>query len=481
MFRHHITKLLLLSVIVLYTLTGYSSDKDSQRQSSSTRWQSPPSSNRQPPFNRQPRRLIGLSEWPIKSKLPLVIVDTLGKWIPDEPKIPAKMKIIYDESGGRNFVGSNKVHFEGKIGIEVRGKTSQQFPKKQYGFKILDKKGQDLKISLLGMPADSDWILHGPYSDKSLMRNFLAYEFSNRIGQYATRTKFVEVFLKTTGETEIRPGDYVGVYLLMEKIKRSQDRVDIQALKPSDNKEPEITGGYIIKIDKVDFDDTIFSSIYGTQFILVYPDGNTITEKQKAWIQSYMNAFERTLRFRNFNDPKRGYAKYIDTASFIDHLIINEIFRNIDGLRLSTYIYKDRNKKLAMGPVWDFNLSMGNADYFEGWKPDGWMVYTTPVPFWWHQLLADRTFAKQFADRWRELRKDTLATAKIMATIDETVELLDEAQRRNFQRWPIFGQYIWPNPYPLPRSYEGEIKRLKSFLKARVEWIDGRIGTVGRR
>jgi len=460
---------MILSVVVLSALVGWSSERRNtiRRQPS-------------PFFNRQPSRTISLQEWPIKSNLPLVIVDTSGKWIPDEPKIPVKLKILYDDSGGKNFVGSHKVHFEGTIGIEIRGKTSQMYPKKQYGFEVRDEKGNPRAVSLLGMPADSDWILHGPYSDKSLMRNFLAYEFSNRIGRYAVRTRYVEVFLNNTGDAKIKPRHYVGVYLLMERIKRGKDRVNVQALKPLHNKTPEITGGYIIKIDKTDFIDRLFATVYGTQFIHVYPKGDRITAAQRAWIRNYMNAFERTLNARNLNNSERGYAKYIDTASFIDHLIINELSRNIDGLRLSTYIYKDRNSKLEMGPVWDFNLSMGNADYADGWRPDGWIVNTIPVPFWWHRLLKDEAFARQFADRWRELRKDALATANIMSTIDKTAELLDEAQARNFQRWQILGQYVWPNPRPLLRSYEGEVKKLKSFLAARVKWIDRRIGSVGR-
>jgi len=133
-----------------------------------------------------------------------------------------------------------------------------------------------------------------------------------------------------------------------------------------------------------------------------------------------------------------------------------------------------------MGPVWDFNLSMGNADYHEGWMPNSWIVYTIPVPFWWHRLLEDESFARQFADRWRALRKDTLATANIMATIDKTARLLDEAQARNFQKWSILGRYVWPNPRPFPRSYKGEVRRLKSFLAVRAKWIDGQIGSIGR-
>ena len=172
------------------------------------------------------------------SNLPIVIIDTFGQWIPDDPKIPARIKIVY------NALDSRHVDFEGKIGIEVRGKTSQMFPKQQYGFEIQDGSGNDKDVSLLGLPAESDWVLNGPYSDKTLMRNYLAYEFSNRIGRYASRTKFVEVFLNDSGDTRIGGKHYVGVYLLMEKIKRGRKRVNIHALKPT-QKQPLGNHGWV--------------------------------------------------------------------------------------------------------------------------------------------------------------------------------------------------------------------------------------------
>ena len=293
--------------------------------------------------------------------LPIVIIDTLGKRIPDEPKIPARIKVIYDQSGGRNALSSEHVDFEGKIGIELRGKTSQHFPKKQYGVEIQDDNGNDKDVSLLQLPAESDWVLNGPYSDKTLMRNFLAYEFSNRIGRYASRTRFVEVFLNDNGDATIKKGHYVGVYLLIEKIKRGKNRVDIQSLKRESasvtkngqQKTPsEMSGGYILKIDKRDRYDTHFYTHYGTRLLHVYPKGHEISNARKAWIQNYMNEFETALAGMDFKDPERGYAKYIDIDSFIDHFIINELFKNTDGFRNSTYMYKDRDGRLEMGPVW---------------------------------------------------------------------------------------------------------------------------------
>ena len=411
------------------------------------------------------------------SNLPIVIIDTFGNWIPDEPKIPARMKIIYDASGGRNALDSLNINFEGRIGIEVRGKTSQMFPKRQYGFEIQDDAGNDRDVSLLGLPAESDWVLNGPYSDKTLMRNYLAYEFSNRIGRYASRTKFVEVFLNEgrDADTGKRYYDYVGVYLLIEKIKRGKKRVDIQSLKPTQEEPSEITGGYILKIDKKDWHDSYFYTRYGTQLILVYPKGREISPAQKTWIQDYMDAFESALAGEGFEDPKYGYAKYIDTDAFIDHFIINELFKNTDGFRNSTYMYKDRNAKLKMGPVWDFNLSMGNTVFYGGWTTDSWLIDTNPVPFWWNRLLADKNFRRRLVERWRTLRKSELSISQLLDEIDRTAAYLSEARTRNFQKWPVLGRRIFGNPYSGPLTYAQEVQQLKTWLQARLEWMDAHI------
>ena len=404
------------------------------------------------------------------SNLPIVIIDTSGEWIRDEPKIPASMKIIYDKSGGRNTLSSRHIDFEGKIGIELRGQTSLRFPKSQYGVETQDDAGNDKDVSLLQLPAESDWVLNGPYSDKTLMRNYLAYEFSNRIGRYASRTKFVELFLNQRGDTTIGNRHYVGVYLLIEKIKRGKDRVDIKPLKPTD-----ITGGYILKIDKTDLYETYFFTHYSTRLFHVYPKGHEMSTAQKAWIQNYMSEFEAALAGKDFKDPERGYPKYIDIDAFIDHFIINELFRNIDGFRNSTYMYKDRGGKLTMGPVWDFNLSMGNSSFNEGWKTDGWLIYTNRVPFWWDRLLQDKNFTQKLAKRWKELRKDILATSKLLDEIDQTAKFLSEAQKRNFQRWRVLGRRVFGNPSWGPPTYQQEVKQMKTWLQARLKWVDTHI------
>ena len=432
--------------------------------------------------SNQPRKISNLKRTHIDpipdhtkaftSNLPIVIIDTSGKWIQDEPKIPASMKIIYDESGGRNTLNSKHIDFEGKIGIELRGKTSLRFPKHQYGVETQDDAGNDKDVSLLQLPAESDWVFNGPYSDKTLMRNYLAYAFSNRIGRYASRTKFVEMFLNESGDATIGDKHYVGVYLLIEKIKRGKDRVDIKPLKPTD-----ITGGYILKIDKPDWYEINFFTHSGARVFHVYPKGHEMSAAQKTWIQNYMIEFEAALAGKDFKDPERGYAKYIDIDAFIDHFIINELFRNIDGFRNSTYMYKDRGGKLTMGPVWDFNLSMGNSSFNEGWKTDGWLIYTNPVPFWWDRLLQDKHFTQKLAKRWKALRKDELATSKLLDEIDQTAKFLSEAQKRNFQRWPVLGRSVFGNPTRGLPTYQQEVKQMKTWLQARLKWIDMHIAS----
>lgn len=410
--------------------------------------------------------------WKHASNLPLVIIDTYGKWIPDEPKTPAQMKIIYDESGGRNDLNSAQIHFDGKIGIEIRGQTSQMFPKKQYGIEIQDEAGIDKDVSLLGMPAGSDWVLNGPYSDKSLMRNYLAYEFSNRIGRYATRTRFVEVFLNTSRDKEIQAQHYMGVYLLIEKIKRGEDRVPIQSLQPTHKDLPEITGGYMLKIDKNDHQETFFFTNHGTRLAYVYPKERNMTWEQKRWIHRFMNDFEFALSGSQYKDKNVGYAKYIDVNSFIDHFIINELFKNTDGFRYSAYMYKDRNGKLNMGPVWDFNLSIGNTVFHQGWETDSWLIYTNPVPFWWHRLITDENFKQKLVKRWKSLRKKELSNSALLEEIDQTAEFLSEAQKRNYQRWPVLTYTLFGNPEPGSPTYQGQVNDLKTWLKTHLQWMD---------
>ena len=186
------------------------------------------------------------------SNLPIVIINTNGQDITSDEKITADMGIIFNGGGVRNYLTNPYNNYNGKIGIEIRGSSSQSFPKKQYAVETRDSLGEDLDVSLLGFPEESDWILFAPYNDKSLMRDVLIYKLASDMGRYASRSKYCEVVLNN---------EYVGVYVLLEKVKRDNDRVNIKKLEPTDITGDAITGGYIIKIDKTDGEEVESKSI----------------------------------------------------------------------------------------------------------------------------------------------------------------------------------------------------------------------------
>ena len=422
------------------------------------------------------------------SNLPLVIITTFGQRISRESKVPVSARFIDTKNGRSSLLGA--ASFDGRGDINYRGYSSLRFPKRSYTFKTRDDSDNSLKVPILGFPADSDWVLYAPYSDKTLMRDVLAYELSNKMGRYAARTKFVEVFLNRAANKLTRR-DYLGVYVFEEKIKRAKDRVNITALKPEDNAEPNITGGYIFKRDHIgppgdmpmrmfrpDFqssseEETGFRTSRGLRLLYVEPKERDLTPEQKSWLKGYLNQFERALNGPNFMSPTQGYAKYLDVDSFIDQHWIVEMSKNVDGFRYSCYMHKDRGGKIKVEPLWDWNLSFGNANYHEGWMTENWywpLLRQNEIR-WVERLLQDPDFAQRRIDRWGELRKTHFDPAKILARIDELAALLNEAQVRNYQRWPVLGQSVNPNWY-VGDTYAEEIKWMKQWIQRRIAWID---------
>ena len=415
-----------------------------------------------------------------KTPLKTIKINTdAGREIVDEPKISAFFQI---------FQGENLIE-EHNIGIEIRGSSSQYFPKKSYGFETWDEAGEDLDVSLAGYPEEEDWILYGPFSDKSLIRNVLIYRLSNLVGRYATKTSFYNLQIN---------GVFLGLYVLMEKIKRDKNRVNI-----SKNRSDDISGGYIIKIDKITGDgDTLnekiaFMSEYtkdgvkginkNVHFLYEYPKNRDISDEQKNYIQAYMRDFEDAIASENFTSESDGYKKYIDVDSFIDFFILNEITRNVDAYRISTFMHKDINEKLKMGPIWDFNIAFGNADYCEGGLTTGWAYKFNEacpadgmlVPFWWDRLMQDPNFTQALEKRWTSLRLNELSNSSIMGIIDELVGELEDSDAitQNFGKWLILGTYIWPNNFVGNRHSE-EITYLKEWIEDRLSWMDQEISKL---
>lgn len=423
------------------------------------------------------------------SNLPLIIIDTQGFTIKAEPKILASMAII-DNPNGVNHIDDLPNGYNGLIAIEQRGSSSAMFPKKQYGFELRDANNQDVKASLLGLPAEEDWILYAAYNDKALMRDVLAYKMARDMGRYASRSRYCEVIIN---------GEYLGIYILFEKIKVDKNRVDIGNVRPEDNAGDELTGGYIIKVDKTTGGtDTGWYSDYtppnrrGGQMInFLYhdPDPSKITLTQKQYIQEFIRQFEDVLAGDNFRDREKGYRRYIDVGSFIDFMILNEATKNGDGYRISTFMHKKKDSeggKLFMGPAWDFNLAFGNITYCVRETPEGWVYQFNDycpddyylIPFWWERLMEDGSFQRQLAIRWAALRTGPLSLNHLHDRIDSiATHLTQGATARNFTKWPILGEYVWPNAF-IGQTYQEEVDWLRDWVTNRITWLDSQIAPM---
>lgn len=413
--------------------------------------------------------LVSESQRTFSSNLPLLIVDTHGRTIGEGSRAPCYVTVI--EPGAVRSAWNSPVSLHTRGGIEIRGSSSTQFPKHSYGLELDGEDGADRAEGLLGLPKESDWVLYAPYTDKTLIRDVLAYELSNRIGRYAPRTRFVEVYVNTAGTLD--GADYQGVYVLVEKIKGGPDRVDIPEVESTDVTEPGISGGYILKKDRIDSNDRPFTTPRGHQLGLEWPRGRDLATNQTLWIRDFMTRFETALYGARYRDATVGYAAYIDADSFIDHQWLVEVAKNIDGYRLSTFMHKDRGGRLNMGPIWDYNLSFGNANYLDGQNPTGWyrtQVGGTDYP-WYARLFEDAAYSQRHTDRWVSMRTNALATASVMALVDGYTNLLAEAQQRNFKKWRILGTYVWPNSF-IGKTYDDEIGFLKGWTSERLEWID---------
>lgn len=415
------------------------------------------------------------------TNLPLVLIDTYGNNIPDDPKILVGMKVIDNGGGAFNHL-TDIPQYNYYAGIELRGSSSQMFLKKSYGLETCDSLMNPVDTSLLGMPAESDWILNANFSDKTLLRNVMAYQNWMDLDHYATRYRHVELFLNNR---------YKGVYVFSEKIKRDNDRVDIAKLTPTMNSGDSVTGGYIVKIDKsTGSGGDGWASHYSPPvnpigqyiwFQYEYPKAVAITLPQKWYIQEYIDTFESVLNGPLFADTALGFRKYAVEETFYDYFIVNEFSKNVDGYRLSTFLHKERDSlggKIRMGPVWDYDLAWHNANYCGGDSHDGW-AYQFPceydwwqVPFWWGRLLEDTLYANHLNCRWQEARSTFLSFESVNSWIDSLATVLDDAQQRNFLCWPILGVYVWPNPYPYPTTYAGEITSMKSWIAQRLYWLD---------
>ncbi|HSQ41719.1 MAG TPA: CotH kinase family protein [Fibrobacteraceae bacterium] len=403
------------------------------------------------------------------SKIPVVHINTNGQTIQDSNKIQVEFGITDYPDG--NLYNEKWNSYSGYAGIEYHGQSTLQFDKKCYGLELRDSAGEEIKASLLGMSAESGWILVANYNDKSLIRNALGYTLAAATGQYAPRTHFCELMLDSV---------YQGTYLLVERIMRDSLRVPVAKLDSDDIAGDSLTGGYIVRIDHPEDANGWYSaqksSVYYQHY---YPKYKNIGPEQLDYIEGYVNDFEAMMMGDSFADPATGYPAWIDTRSFADYILHQELIRNVDAYRLSTFFYKnrdDRDPLLHAGPVWDMDISAGNANYYNGASPEGWTYDVTITdqfqrPDWWERLAEEPAFQQILNCRWKGLRSEAWSDTRLFATLDSLVDVVDSAAAHNFERWPILNTYVYPNAY-IGGTWEAEIDSLRSWLEHRLAWMD---------
>lgn len=407
------------------------------------------------------------------SNLPIVIINTdNGAEIKDDPRVFASLKVIYRGPGARNYVADQYIpsylDYNGRIDIEIRGSSSQYTEKKQYAFTTLKADNvTNNNVKLLGLPEENDWILNGMVFDPALIRDYLSYNLSRHIGEYASRTVYCEVIIN---------GNYRGLYVIQEKIKADDNRVNVTGIEVTDNSYPEVTGGYITKSDKTTGGDPVaweMLSWFGSsvEFIHELPKPKNVTTPQNDYIRNQFQLLQ-TKSIAGDISLVTGYPSVIDIPSFINFIILNELASNADGYMYSTFFHKDRNGKLRAGPIWDFDLTYGNDLFLWGLnrsKTNVWQLSNgeNDGARFWKELFNNQVFRCYLAKRWNELIKpgQPLNQAVIESFIDQTVATISEAADREFARW---GKKA---------DYSKLITDLKSFLSLRIAWITSNIGS----
>ena len=347
---------------------------------------------------------------------------------------------------------SDVAEFSAEMGIRGRGNSTWSFPKKPWKVKLKEK------ASLLGMPADKEWALLANYADRTLVRNIVAMKLSEICGfSWTPRMHSGEVYLN---------GKYQGVYTLCEHKKVSSDRVDIDVVGEDVTGGDAITGGYYLEIEEQQDETTCWWTSMGVP--MMFSDPEEPNSEQLAYVKSLFESFEQALWAKDYSQTS-GYPKYIDVDSFVDYYIVQELTKNIDGnLRKSSFITKERGKKMEMYHLWDFDLTLGNCGYFWGNVGNGPENFWIKLDKWYPHLFADPAFVDKVQKRWNELKPEF---DKIPEFIDEQTFYLAKAQERNFNVWSIWESVDWVY-FPSLGSYEKEVDYLKEFYTKRLEWLD---------
>jgi hypothetical protein len=382
---------------------------------------------------------------PLRTTLPIVVVETTEA-IGDDPKVRARLRII-DHRGAPSTPEDPADAYDGWAGIEWRGQSSLKFRKKSYGIELRDEAGRKRRARLLGLPADDDWVLYASYNDKTLMRNVLAYAAARRLGRRSAGTRHVELVVN---------GDYRGVYVLGERVELGSHRV--RAAR-------EAVLGELTAPWMADPRDRPFRTrLIGRVIAIADPDPDRLLPSERRDLRRSIDAMERAL----YTGPPGSWRRHLDPAAAVDYVLLQELFKNLDAFRASTFFTRAPGGRIRLGPIWDFDRSMGNSTTFER-SPRAWVTRRRP---WGSRLRRDPTFRAALDRRWHELQSRGFGRA-LLRDVERTQASLERAGavRRNFERWPVLDRRLWGNPRAYG-SYRAEVRALRRWLTRRLAWLD---------
>ncbi|MFG1902001.1 CotH kinase family protein [Micromonospora carbonacea] len=414
--------------------------------------------------------------------LPILVIDGYGKGKPGRDYVDSAA-LLFEPTGGYASLSATPT-LATRIGYHLRGTSSSLFDKAPYRVEFRDNEDDDADYPVLGMPAESDWVLRGPYTDKALIREALTFDLARQMGYQAPRYAFVEFYLNVA-DRPLSAEDYQGVYMIVETIKNAKNRLDLKELDPDDVTLPAISGGYIFKFEWLTAEEPTLECVGRPATCWHYlevVDPSPLQPEQQAWLTGHLQQFNDLMQSRSFADPTTGYPAWIDVGSFVDSLILNELTRNFDAYARSSYFYKDRGGKITAGPLWDLDITygVGGGDNLEtaGWqyeqprwpKPNNWI----------NRLVTDPAFVGLVRARWAELRRGPLSGAQLDARFAAITAPLVNAAERNFQRWPnLTTEKIGPIVTPTADTWQGQVRYMRDWMTERMAWLDSSAGWGG--
>lgn len=410
--------------------------------------------------------------------LPVLVLDTYGAGAATDADKNVAVVELEPGNGPVTLAGTPTVTT--RAGIRLRGNSSRMFEKIPYRLELWDNDDDGANLPFFGMPKDDDWVLRGPFSDKSLVREALVLDLAREMGLASPRYELVEVYVNTDAQP-VSSSDYQGVYMLEEMIEDNARRLDLQTLKDDDLAEPEITGGYIFSVEWQAAEQPLLQCTGATNcwrdIELRRP--NDPQPQQVQWISNHLSRFQQALDASSWNDPQRGYPAWIDVDSFVDHMIVNELSRNMDAYVRSTYFYKDRGGKITAGPVWDFDLTFGVGAYFGNEQTSGWQYQSVSqrqpaAQSWYTRLVQDPAFQNRLRARWQELRRGLLSDAQLTARVRSLTAPLTAAAARNYQRYPstLTARMVGPFVTTTTPTWQGQVDDMTRWMLERARWLD---------